>query len=96
MLPLPTAKVSGKAARILTDQGQSILDIEKMYRAGDKLCMQGRLMGQFPTSVYLSAGDFFRILAMALRPGPLSFVLLSPFYRVRGRLKKSKGSGKVF
>jgi len=94
MLPLPTAKVSGKAVRIITDKGQSIIDIEKMYRAGDKLCMQGRLMGQFPSTVYLGAGDFFRILAMVLRPAPISFVLLSPFYCVRGRLKNSKDSRK--
>jgi len=94
MLPLPTAKTNPKAVRILTDQGKSIIDIEKVHRAGDKLCMQGRLMGQFPTSVYLGVGDFYRILAMVLRPAPLSFFLLSPFYWVRGRLKGSKESRK--
>jgi len=52
--------------------------------------MQGRLMGQFNTTVYLSVGDFYKILGMALRPAPLSFFLLSPLYWVRGRLKSNK------
>ena len=90
MLPLPIAKTNPKAVRILTDDGKSIIDIETVAKAGDKLCMQGRLMGQFNTTVYLSAGDFYKILGMALRPAPLSFFLLSPLYWVRGRLGNTK------
>jgi hypothetical protein len=87
MLPLPIAKINKKAVRILTEQGQSMIDIEKMYRVSDKLCMQGKLMGQFPTKVYLSGGDFYRMLVMLLKPAPLSFVLLSSFYLLRKRLR---------
>jgi hypothetical protein len=90
MFQLPKRKVSEKAAQILTDDGQSLIDIEMIYRMGDKLCMQGKLMGQFPASVYLSVGSFYRLLAMLLRPAALSFTFLSSFYWLRGKFLGSK------
>ena len=89
MLPLPQAKINKKAIRILTEDGRSIIDIEKMSRAGDRLFMHGRLMGQFDTSVYITTDDLFRIIPMVFRPGPLMFLMLSPFYWLR-RLFKGK------
>ena len=88
MLPLPQAKINKKAIRILTEDGRSIIDIEKMSRAGDRLFMHGRLMGQFDTDVYVTVDDIFRMIPIILKPGPLSFLLLSPYYWLRKKLRK--------
>ena len=90
MLPLSHAKIDKKAARILTDQGQSVMAIEKISRVGGKLCMHGRLMGLFSTTVYVSVDDFFRMVPLLLKPGLLIFLLVSPFCWLRGGFKAAK------
>ncbi|MBT3311576.1 MAG: hypothetical protein HN737_13970 [Desulfobacterales bacterium] len=88
MLPIPEAKINKKAVRILTDEGRSIIDIEKITREGDKLHMHGMLMGQFDTSVYITVSDFFKFIPIVLKPGPIIFVLLAPFLWLKNRLAK--------
>lgn len=90
MIPIPEAKINKKAVRILTDEGRSIIDIEKITREGDKLYMHGMLMGQFETSVFITVGDLFKMVYMMLRPGPLIFVLLSPFLWLKCKFGKKK------
>ncbi len=85
MLPLPVGKSSEKAFKIYTDQGKSVMEIERMFRDKDRLCMEGRLMGQFDTTVHVKVEDFFKMIPMILRPSPLSFVMLSPIYWIRRR-----------
>jgi|GEM_PF-1749867 hypothetical protein len=93
MLPLPVGKKSEKAFRIHTDQGKSVMEIERMFRDRDRLCMEGRLMGQFDTTVHVKVEDFFRMIPMILRPSPVSFILFSPVYWIKGRLaSKRKGA----
>ncbi len=92
MLPLPVSKISEKAFRIYTDQGKSVIEIERMFRDKDRLCMEGRLMGQFDTTVHVKVDDFFKMIPMILRPSPLSFMMLSPIYWIMKRLS-SKRSG---
>ena len=40
-------------------------------------------MDQFPTTMYLGAGDFYRLLRLLLSPSCVIFALLSPFYWVK-------------
>ncbi|MBL7120094.1 MAG: hypothetical protein ISS53_05365 [Dehalococcoidia bacterium] len=80
---LPYSKASDKAARVLSDQEVSILDIEAIDRAGNKLHVQGMLMGTLPTDMYVGVEDFYRVLVMLLSPSVLTFALLSPFHWVK-------------
>jgi len=91
---MSSKKNNKKPVRILTDKGKSIVEISEIYKKGSNLWMKGKLMGKFPTSMFLSTGDFFRILAMVLKPGILSFLLLSPFYWAREKLNASKKGNK--
>ena len=90
MLPIPEAKINKKAVRILTDEGRSIIDIEKITRDGDKLYMHGMLMGQFDTSVFITVGDLFKFIPMVLKPGPILFVFLAPFLWLKNRFLKEE------
>ncbi|MFC1821799.1 hypothetical protein ACFL9T_03770 [Thermodesulfobacteriota bacterium] len=89
MLPLPQTKINKKAIRILTEDGRSIIDIERMSRNRDRLFMHGKLMGQFDTDVFITIDDIFHMIPMILKPGPLAFLLLSPLYWLRKKLQKS-------
>lgn len=95
MLPLPVSKISEKAFRIYTDQGKSVIEIERMFRDKDRLCMEGRLMGQFDTTVHVKVDDFFKMIPMILRPSPLTFMILSPIYWIRKRLSSNRSGAKA-
>ncbi|MGQ9653448.1 MAG: hypothetical protein ACUVXD_05205 [Thermodesulfobacteriota bacterium] len=95
MLPLPVSKISEKAFRIYTDQGKSVIEIERMFRDKDRLCMEGRLMGQFDTTVHVKVDDFFKMIPMILRPSPLTFMILSPLYWIRKRLSSKRNGAKA-
>lgn len=95
MLPLPVSKISEKAFRIYTDQGKSVIEIERMFRDKDRLCMEGRLMGQFDTTVHVKVDDFFKMIPMILRPSPLTFMILSPLYWIRRKLSSKRSGAKA-
>lgn len=89
MLPLPQGKMNPKAVRIMTEDGSSVIDIDKMTRNGRKLVMHGMLMGQFDTDVYITPADVFKLIPMMIKPGPLAFVLMSPFVCLWDLMKKT-------
>ena len=90
MLPIPQGKVNRKAVRVLTDEGRSVIEVESLSRMGDKLAMHGVLMAQIEATVFIEAEEMFRIIPMLLRPGVLLFLLISPFYWLRAKLRSSK------
>ena len=95
MLPLPQGKINKKAVRIMTEDGTSVIDIDKMTRNGKKLVMHGMLMGQFDTDVYITTADVFKLIPMMIKPGPLAFVLMSPFIWVWDRIKRDRARAEI-
>lgn len=81
----------GKAVKILNEDGSSVLDVEGIEKAGDRLRMKGKLMGSFSTNMYLDSGGFYRLLAMMMRRSGITFALLSPVYWFKGRSKRRGG-----
>jgi len=78
----------GKAVKILNEDGSSVLDVEGIEKAGDRLCMKGKLMGSFSTNMYLDSSGFYRLLAMMMRWSTLTFALLSPVYWFKSRRRR--------
>jgi len=79
----PVEAIRGKGIQILNEDGSSVLDLEGIEKAGDRLRMKGRLMGSFSTNMYLDATGFYRMLRMIIRPSTIVFALLSPVYWLR-------------
>ena len=90
MLPLPQGKIDKKSVRIMTEDGTSVIDIDRISRKGNKLFMHGLLMGQFDTAVYITPDDVFKIIPMMLKPQPLVFILLSPFFWAWNRISRKE------
>ncbi len=83
----------GNPLRIVSDQGTSVIDVEQMDKAGDRLRMKGTLVGQFETQVYVGPADFYRMFRLLLfGPSALGFVLLSPLLWVKNYRKEYAGS----
>jgi len=77
--------IRGKGIQILNEDGSSVLDLEGIEKAGDRLCMKGKLMGSFSTNMYLDASGFYRMLRMLIGPATIAFALLSPIYWLKER-----------
>jgi len=81
------------SVQILNEDGTSLLGLESVQKVGDRLRMQGKLMGSFATKMYLDAGGLFRLLGMMLGKAPLLFILLSPWYWIASYRKTTQDHG---
>ena len=73
-------RISANTAGILSEQGAVIMEVRDIDIAGERLRLRGTLMGQFDSNMYIEVNDFYRVLALVLKPSPILFTLLSPFY----------------
>ena len=72
-----------KSVKMMSDMNTTMMEIERVDRVGDRLMITGTMMGNFPTEIYLEPGDLLGIMALHLRPSPLSFVLGLPYFWLR-------------
>ncbi|MBL7119430.1 MAG: FAD-binding protein [Dehalococcoidia bacterium] len=77
--------IRGKGIQILNEDGSSVLDVEGIEKAGDRLRVKGKLMGSFSTNMYMDATGFYRMLRMLIGPATIAFALLSPIYWLKER-----------
>jgi hypothetical protein len=68
---------------MMSDMNTTMMELERVERAGDRLMVTGVMMGNFPTEVYLEPSDLLGIVALHLRPSPLSFILGLPYFWLR-------------
>ena len=83
--------IRGEGIQILNEDGSSVLDLEGIEKAGDRLRVKGRLMGSFSTNMYVDATGLYRMLRMLIKPSTIAFVLLSPIYWLRDFYRSRSG-----
>jgi hypothetical protein len=71
------------SVKMMSDMNTTMMEIERVDRVGDRLMVTGVMMGNFPTEIYLEPGDLLGIVALHLRPSPLSFILGLPYFWLR-------------
>lgn len=72
-----------RSVKMMSDMNTTMMELERVERAGDRLMVTGVMMGNFPTEVYLEPSDLLGIVALHLRPSPLSFILGLPYFWLR-------------
>ncbi len=72
-----------KSVKMMSDMNTTMMEIERVERVGDRLMVTGVMMGNFPTEIYLEPSDLLGIIALHLRPSPLSFILGLPYFWLR-------------
>ena len=72
-----------RTIKMLSDMNTTMMEVERVDRADDRLMVTGIMMGNFPTEIFLDPDDLLTMVAMHLRPSPLSFVLGLPYFWLR-------------
>jgi len=70
---------------MVSDMDTTMMEVERVDRAGDRLMVTGIMMGNFPTEAFLEPDDLLTMIAMHLRPSPLGFLAGLPYFRLRSR-----------
>jgi hypothetical protein len=72
-----------RTIKMMSDMDTTMMEVERIDRVGDRLMVTGIMMGNFPAEIYLEPSDLLAMIAMHLRPSPLSFVLGLPYFWLR-------------
>ena len=78
-----------KEARIVSDTGTTMMSLESMGRDGDRIVIVGRMMGAWPSKMYLSPEDAWRMGGMMINRQIIGYIIRLPFIlRKRRRAEK--------
>jgi hypothetical protein len=77
-----------KPARIVSDSGATMMALESLGREGDRIVIQGRMIGAISTKMYMNLDDVLRIGGMMIKNRALIGYIVSLPYLV---LKRRKG-----
>ncbi len=72
-----------QSVKMMSDMNTTMMEVERVDRVGDRLMVTGTMMGSFPAEIYLEPGDLLGLIALHLRPSPLSFLLGLPYFWLR-------------
>lgn len=75
-----------KPVRIVNEQGKTVMSMNSVGREGDRLAINGVMMGAWPADMYVGPEDFLSMLKMVLRkPAVIGYVFQLPFILRRTR-----------
>jgi hypothetical protein len=78
------------AVTIRNETGDEAASIHSLKRVGDKLVMNGKVLGTMQMDMVLSAEDALRAVRMMFTWQGLSFIILLPFYAIRNKIVKKR------
>ena len=76
--------------KMVSDMDTTMMEIERIDRAGDRLKITGLMMGNFPAEIYMEPGDLLAIAKLHFRPSPLGFVIGLPYFWLRSYWRKNE------
>ncbi len=82
-----------RTIKMLSDMNTTMMEVERVDRAEDRLVVTGVMMGNFPAEVYLEPDDLLAMVTMHMRPSPLTFVLGLPYFWLRRYLQRPENQG---
>lgn len=77
-----------RTVKMTSDMDTTMMEVERVDRAGDRLMVTGVMMGNFPTEIYLEPADLLALVALHLRASPLGFVAGLPWFWLRRYLAR--------
>ena len=79
-----------KVVTIRTETGDEAASIHSMKRVGDKLVMEGKVLGAMQVDMILSTEDALRVGRMMFSWAGLSFIMLLPFYAIKNKIANKR------
>ena len=78
---------AARAVHIVSDIGADMMTLESFGREGDKLTVQGALMGSWSTKMFVSPQDAWQMIGMFLKPQMIGYIFSLPFILLRQKPK---------
>jgi hypothetical protein len=75
-----------RSVRILNDEGSVVMSIESIKREGNKLVIDGRLMGAWKSKMYITPDTILKLLKLLINPSLLFYILLFPFFIIKNKI----------
>lgn len=72
-------------ARVLNEAGTTVMALNNIRREGDRLVINGTLMGAWPSDMYVEAKDIVRTIGRLLSWPVIGLVVSLPYIRWRER-----------
>jgi hypothetical protein len=86
-----TGKKAGKPVNVVNDKGNTVMAMNSMKRAGDKITINGIMMGAWPSDMFVGPEDVWNMVGMVLRsPSVITYFLSLPFILRRIRQESRK------
>lgn len=76
-------------ARVLNETGSTVMAVNTIHREGDRLVINGTLMGAWPSDMYVEPEDVARLIGRVLSWPIIGLVLSLPYIRWRDRRNKA-------
>ncbi len=80
-----------KPARIVSETGATMMALERLGREGDRIVIQGRMVGAFSTKMYMNLDDVLRMGGMMIKNRQLIGYIISLPYLVLKLRRGKKG-----
>lgn len=64
--------------------------LEKVTRKGDQLEITGRMMGAWPSKMYITLEEFGDFIRIMLTPSLIAYIFLYPYFILRKKLQAKK------
>lgn len=64
--------------------------LEKVTRKGDQLEITGRMMGAWPSKMYITLDEFGDFIRIMLTPALIAYIFLYPYFLLRKKLQTKK------
>ena len=78
-----------KGVSIVAENGSTMMLMERFGREGDRMTVQGSLMGAWSTKMYIEPEDVPHMLGMLINGPVIAFILSLPFILIKRRKKKT-------
>lgn len=92
-LPSVLGAAASRSIKMVSDMDTTMMEVERLDRVGHRLMVTGVMMGNFPTEIYLEPADLLAMLALHLRPSPLSFLIGLPYFWLRSYWRRPENKG---
>ena len=77
--------------KFMSEIGTVMMEVDQIDRKGERLRMRGKMMGQFPQNIFISAEEMVQMVAKFTAPRVLLYFVLFPFFLLAGYLRKPQG-----
>jgi len=68
-----------KSIHVLNENGEPLMEMNKIKRDGDSLLIEGKMMGAWPAEMYVGAKDVQRMIGMIFTsPSVIGYILMLP------------------